>query len=91
MNPQNAPLRVCVSCEWIFKSDTVIEWTSCPKCGFGHYGARFVYGKKAYRYAVTQEPWMQRKLDAKKVDLLNEIGKTNPVKKEKYPEWGARF
>ena len=51
-----AKLRACASCEWIFK-----ESGPCPKCGFAHYGARFVYGDRAYRYAKTQQPWIDRK------------------------------
>ena len=56
-----ADLRVCARCEWIWKvSETDIE--ICPLCGFGSYGAHYVYGKKAYDYAVSQEPWKQRKI-----------------------------
>jgi len=54
-----AKLRVCASCEWIFKTD--VE-TSCPQCGFGHYSAHYVYGNRAYRYAITQEPWKQKRM-----------------------------
>lgn len=67
---QKADLRVCASCEWIFKRS---EYTACPKCGFAHYGARYVYGNKAYQFARTQEPWLNRKMSKYRGDLLQEI------------------
>ena len=67
---QKANLRVCGCCEWIFK---VSEHNACPRCGFAHYGARYVYGDSCYRYAKTQEPWMIRKLSSYRADLLQEI------------------
>ena len=63
-----AKLRVCASCEWIYKEDS-----DCPKCGFASYSARYVYGKRAYRFAKTQEPWKQRKLAEYKLKLNEEI------------------
>ena len=54
---QRAALRVCASCEWIFTGNV-----ECPKCGFGSYGARHVYGDKAYRFKITQEPWRDQKM-----------------------------
>ncbi len=71
---QRAKLRCCASCEWIYKGPR----RSCPKCGFGSYGARFVYGDKAYKFKFTQEPWLQRKLKKYESELLNEI-KTKDV------------
>jgi hypothetical protein len=65
---QRAKLRVCMSCEWIFEGDC-----DCPRCGWASYGARFVFGDKAYRYKVTQQPWMDRKLTAYKSELWLEI------------------
>lgn len=59
-----AKLRVCASCEWIFRGDT-----DCPECGFASYGARWVYGDKAYRYELTQEPWKDRKLSKVESEL----------------------
>lgn len=64
-----ANLRVCASCEWIFSYTKNKE---CPKCGFASYGAKAVYGNKAYKYAKTQEPWINRKLDAYRIELLKE-------------------
>lgn len=64
-----AALRVCASCEWIFK--TGVE---CPQCQFGSYGAYYVYGKRAYRYAVTQKPWYERKMADHSFKLLKIIG-----------------
>lgn len=52
-------LRTCARCEWIFKVKHPEE-EECPKCGFGHYGAHYVYGNRAYGYAKTQEPWKTR-------------------------------
>jgi len=63
-----AKLRVCSCCEWIFKDSG-----NCPKCGFGHYGARRVYGDKCYQLAVTQERWLDKKLWAYRNKLLKEI------------------
>lgn len=63
-----AKLRVCASCEWIFTGHD-----ACPKCGFGHYGARYVYGDKAYVYAKTQKPWFDKKLADYGAKLSNEI------------------
>lgn len=63
-----AKLRCCASCEWIFQNGV-----ECPKCGFGSYGARYVYGNKAYRYKYTQEPWYQKKIDGYSLKLLSEI------------------
>lgn len=54
-----ATLRVCSSCEWIFKAKN--NDPSCPKCEFGSYGARWVFGDKAYTYAKTQKPWKEKK------------------------------
>jgi len=51
---KTAKLRTCASCEWIFKMKD--NDPTCPKCQFGSYGARYVYGNIAYRYAKTQEP-----------------------------------
>lgn len=67
---QKANLRVCARCEWIFKQSNSEK---CPKCGFAHYGARYVYGDLAYKYKNTQEPWMNKKMDRYKSQLLDEI------------------
>lgn len=69
-------LRICASCEWIFK-----EPGDCPKCQFGTYTAHSVYGKKAYEYAVTQQPWVDKKLASRRHELRVEVLKTNPIKK----------
>lgn len=70
---RNAPLRVCASCEWIFDATPTSKEKGCPKCGFAHYGARFVYGKKAYRYKVSQKPWYDKKMAAYSSKLQQEI------------------
>jgi hypothetical protein len=61
-----AKLRVCASCEWIFN-----RGIECPKCGFGSYSARYVYGNKCYRYKSTQKPWKNRRI-AEYIDELNQ-------------------
>jgi len=67
-----ADLRICASCEWIFRlSDT--DDQTCPKCGFGHYGARYVYGDKVYKYKINQKPWLDKKMFQYKSKLLDEI------------------
>lgn len=63
-----AKLRVCASCEWIFK-----EGVECPKCQFGSYGAHYVYGRNAYRYALSQKPWYDKKLASYSFKLIQEI------------------
>ena len=67
-NFNRAKLMVCASCEWIFKSDEpvtgappTLNYKGCPKCGWGHYTAHYVYGKKAYRYAKTQKNYKNQK------------------------------
>jgi len=69
-NNKTANLRVCASCEWIFKRS---ESEMCPKCKFAHYGARYVYGARCYRYAKTQKPWLDKKMYAYELKLLKEI------------------
>lgn len=76
MTPLGAQLRVCASCEWIFNISQA-ENGACPKCGFGHYSARYVYGKECYRYKRTQEPWLERHLAAYSDALLDEIDRWN--------------
>lgn len=65
---KKAELRICASCEWIFKN-----FSSCPKCGFAHYSAFQVCGKKCYRYAKNQQPWIDKKIKNYKCQLLQEI------------------
>lgn len=75
-----AKLRVCTSCEWIYQG-----YTDCPQCGWGSYGARFVYGNLAYKYAKTQKPWLDKKV-ARYTSMLQSIinfksGQSIPVQK----------
>jgi hypothetical protein len=72
MGQQQAKLRVCASCEWIF---SIEKHGMCPKCGFAHYGARYVYGDKCYKYKITQEPWINRKVQAYTLKLFDEVNK----------------
>ena len=64
-------------------SDTDIN--GCPKCGFAHYGARFVYGDAAYRYAKSQKPWLERRIAEYSYKLRKEID-DQPQKNKKIPE-----
>lgn len=63
-----AKLRACASCEWVFSGGV-----ECPKCKFGSYGAYRIYGNRAYRYAKTQQPWLDRKVERFILDLRREI------------------
>lgn len=77
-----AALRVCASCEWIFKGGP-----GCPQCGFGSYGAHFAFGDAAYRYARTQRPWRERKMAAYSMQLDKQIAAAlKPI-----PKGGRRF
>lgn len=67
---RTATLRTCASCEWIFK-----EGVNCPKCGFGSYGARYVYGDKCYHYAYIQKPWKDKMMTRLAIALELEIMK----------------
>ncbi len=74
-----ANLRVCASCEWIFK---LSDSEDCPKCKFGSYGARYVYGNDCYKYQHSQKPWKDKKIENLELDLHIEILKTNPIEKK---------
>lgn len=67
-------LRVCASCEWIFKTGGF----TCPKCQFGSYGAYWVYGRKAYTYFKNQHPWKTKKMFAYEMKLNTEIDAAKP-------------
>ena len=86
---QRADLRTCASCEWIFHLVDSDEHGGCPKCGFATYGARFVYGAKAYRYAKTQEPWFNKQLSPVIHKLHSEIRET--LAKSKHKPRGVRY
>ena len=68
---KTAKLRVCMSCEWVFKA--LVDDTGCPKCRWPSYGARWVYGNKAYQYEKTQEHWLERKMTTYERSLMREI------------------
>lgn len=86
-----AKLRVCASCEWIYKVDGLVEYVkydekgnptpimviaTCPKCGWSSYGAKHVFGNKCYKYAKTQEPWIEKKVCVYKMKLMDEVEET---------------
>lgn len=75
--PRKANLRCCCHCEWIYKGFN----KSCPKCDWPSYSARYVYGNSAYKFAVTQEPWLRKKMDDYHTKLFKEI--PVPIKKVK--------
>ena len=72
---KTALLRVCASCEWIFrwKDKSIVSMSDCPKCGWASYGARFVYSDKCYKYAKTQEPWIEKKICQYRLKLMEEV------------------
>lgn len=86
MNQWKQKLRVCASCEWIFIEDEKTKEIGCPKCGFGHYGAKFVYGNRAYRYQRTQKPWIDKKLSEYTFKLMKEIEDSNIIIKKDFLE-----
>ena len=47
-----------------------------------HYGARFVYGDKAYTYQYTQKPYKDKILIDVECKLNSKIFKENPIKKK---------
>ncbi len=63
-----AVLRVCASCEWIFDFHKNAG-TGCPMCRFGSYGAHYVYGQRCYTYARTQQPWRDKQLTKRSIEL----------------------
>lgn len=71
MKPRFSKLRTCASCEWIFTA--TVEAPECPRCGFGSYGARYVYGTNAYHFRDTQSPWKRRMMGKYGVELDREI------------------
>jgi ribosomal protein L37AE/L43A len=80
---QRAALRVCMHCEWIFHKNDASEIGGCPKCDWPSYGARFVYGDRAYRYALTQKPWYDRNMAEYSYKLDKEIREARAARKPK--------
>lgn len=78
-----ANLRVCCSCEWVFRRDK--SDGTCFHCGWPSYGARYVYGDRAYVYEKTQAPWKKRKMDALSFELDDIIRQHQPTSKETFP------
>ena len=81
-NQRIAILRTCASCEWIFKAKG--KDYDCPMCGFVSYGARFVYENDCYKFAKTQKPWFDKKMDKYAVKLLSTIRLSNPFGTDLY-------
>jgi hypothetical protein len=86
---QRANLRVCASCEWVYKGHG-----DCPKCGFASYGARYVYGRRCYDYINTQEPWVNKKLADYAGKLRAEVAgiqvESSKIVKFYYPDLDTR-
>ena len=74
-------LRVCASCEWIFRYD-IEKSFDCPKCNFGSYSATYVYGKYAYNMEKTQKRYIENKIFNYKYDLIRSITDNNLKVKE---------
>ena len=70
-------LRVCAKCEYIYKFND----RDCPKCGFGHYSAHFVYGQECYKLFKTQEKWIKKKLDSYQNKLEQEVSSDHLINK----------
>lgn len=73
---QRARLRCCASCEWIYlvRPKTAEDnGRDCPKCGFAAYGARSVHGDRAYKFLITQAPWLKRSLARVEMELRSQI------------------
>jgi hypothetical protein len=68
---KHAKLRVCASCEWIYKTPDPFQ--PCPKCNFVSYGARYVYGDKCYSFLKNQKPWFDKKILDYQIKLEKEI------------------
>jgi len=72
-----AIIRVCASCEWIFRLSSPDAQEPCPKCEFGHYSAVYVYGRRAYWLERTQAPWKAKKMFTAEQKLDKEIEANN--------------
>ncbi len=70
---KKASLRCCGSCMWIYKGAD----RTCPQCQWASYGARYVFGDKAYRYAKTQRPWFEWQMAQRRQQLWQIIGESN--------------
>lgn len=74
-------LCTCARCEFIFRKSELVE-PQCPQCGFpGFYGARQIYGAKAYRFEKTQTPWMERQMAKRVGELTKQIEEWNKKKR----------
>jgi len=76
---KRAKYFVCASCEYVFKHYDGIDEQGCPICGFAYYTAHYVFGKKAYKYYRTQEPFLRNIVDRFEYYLEN-IDKFNVIK-----------
>lgn len=81
MTRKIANLRVCASCEWIFPFNEKRD-AGCPRCFFPSYGAHYVYGDRAYRYAKSQKPWYDKQMSKKSYELQGIIQKSTTTSKK---------
>lgn len=58
---------------WIFREADADDRGGCPKCGFCHYPAVFVFGRAAYHLETTQQPWMEKQLNHRRTELEREV------------------
>lgn len=79
-------LRVCASCEYIFSAKSNRHGTECPICKFASYGARAVYGDKAYSYAKSQFPFMQREIIKAKQQIQQRIAEVEQDRRNYFME-----
>jgi len=86
--PRPALLRVCGKCSWIWEWEDENKKTVCPICkhwNFTHsYSAHSQYGRLAYKFKFTQEPWIDKKVNA----FLNDLNKVViEYNEDHYPGW----
>lgn len=67
-----ADLRACASCRFIFRRSETDD-DACPECKFGHYSARFVFGRAAYKFEKTQQPWVDNQVRKLREELRQRV------------------
>lgn len=64
-------LFVCGRCRWVYAKPPL---QSCPKCGYpASSRAAMVFGRKASRFARSQDPWIDLKLADLRARLRQEV------------------
>lgn len=76
--PQPALVHTCPSCKLVFRVGEKEISPVCPGCGEEHtYSARSVFGKQAYRYEKTQQPWKTEQIRVFSRDLTAMVNNFN--------------